>query len=867
MSTPAPSQRLGPYELICPIGKGGMGEVWRARDTRLGRDAAIKFSQAQFSDRFQREASTIASLNHPNVCTLYDVGPNYLVMEYVEGADLNGPVPFDRALEIAGQVAAALEAAHEKGIVHRDLKPGNIKVRPDGSVKVLDFGLAKSGAQQEVTPDSPTILSSTGMILGTAGYMSPEQARGQEVDKRADIFAFGVVLYELLTGERLFEGQTITDTLAAVLTREPDLEKVPEKVRRLLRSCLEKDPKRRLRDIADWTTCLYDGVAQAVPPSHSSLHWLLTVAALAVSTAVLGFIAWRATRPVDHPLTRLNVDLGPSAVSGADTTVAISPDGRRIVFPVRGADSKQQLATRLLDQAEATLLPGTDGGSDPFYSPDGQWIGFFAGNQLKKTSVSGGAPVVLCPTLTPRGASWGEDGNIVASAANVTGLVVLSAGGGPPKPLTKLARNEITHRWPQVLPGAQAVLFTAGPSAVGQENAGIEAVSLKTGKVTVLVRGGYYGRYVPGRSAQDGYLLYVHEGALFGMRFNPARLEVSGGPVPLIPDVAADPTNGGGQFDFSESASGAGTLVYLAGKSSAQTMRLAWLGSAGMMQPLAARPGAYQTLRISPDGKKAAFSDGASILVYDTERDTTTRLTSAENAFGPVWTPDGSHIIFRGAGTIYWIRSDGAGGPQQLPNDQDLPLAWSFSPDGGRLAYSTRDSETGFNLWTLPLDLTDPDHPKPGKPEPLLATPADEAAPRFSPDGRWIAYRSNESGTYEIYVRPFPAGNGSEWPISDGGGLFAFWSRNGRELFYETIDGRIMVTEYRVTGDSFAPGKPRLWSDRLGFSPGLANIDLAPDGKRFIVFSNADSLNAPPRIVFLLNFFDELKRRIPPDGR
>jgi serine/threonine-protein kinase len=401
MSTPAPSQRLGPYELICRIGKGGMGEVWRARDTRLGRDVALKFSQAQFSDRFQREASTIASLNHPNVCMLHDVGPNYLVMEYVEGADLKGPVPLERALEIAGQIAAALEAAHEKGIVHRDLKPGNIKVRADGSVKVLDFGLAKSVAQQEVTPDSPTILSATGMILGTAGYMSPEQARGREVDKRADIFAFGVVLYELLTDERLFEGQTITDTLAAVLTREPDWGKVPAKVRRLLQACLQKDPKRRLRDIADWRAYLDDHVVQALPRARFSGFPWLVAAAVTLAAAVLGFGWWQATRPVDHPLTRLSVDLGPGALTGIDTTVVISPDGRRIVFPARGADGKRQLATRLLDQAELTLLPGTEGGFDPFFSPDGQWIGFFAGSHLKKTSVLGGAPMSCARRLLP----------------------------------------------------------------------------------------------------------------------------------------------------------------------------------------------------------------------------------------------------------------------------------------------------------------------------------------------------------------------------------------------------------------------------------------------------------------------------------
>jgi serine/threonine-protein kinase len=433
--------------------------------------------------------------------------------------------------------------------------------------------------------------------------------------------------------------------------------------------------------------------------------------------------------------------------------------------------------------------------------------------------------------------------------------------------LTKLARDEVSHHWPQVLPGAQAVLFTVSSSSGAHENDRIEAVSLKTGKVTVLVRGGYYGRYVPGRSVQDGYLLYVHEGAVFGMRFNPARLEVGGAPVPVISDVAADPANGGGQFDFSRPVSSAGTLVYLAGRSSGPSVRLSLLDSAGKMQPLAAAPGTYQTPRISPDGKKVAFTDSGGILVYDMERDNTTRLTSSEGIALPTWTPDGQHIVFRTPGRIFWIRSDGAGEPQRLLDDQALLVPWSFPRDGRQLTYFRRDSETGFDLWTLPLDLADPDRPKPGKPEPFLGTLADEAVPSFSPDGRWIAYRSNESGSFEIYVRPFPAGKGGKWQISDGGGVYAFWSPTSHELFYETNDGRIMVTEYSAAGGSFAPGKRRLWSDKPGFFSGFLNMDLHPDGKRFIVLDNADTAKGPPRIVFLLNFFNELTRRIPPEGK
>jgi serine/threonine-protein kinase len=361
-------------------------------------------------------------------------------MEYVEGEDLKGPVPLDRALEIAGQIAAALEAAHEKGIVHRDLKPGNIKVKPDGSVKVLDFGLAKSAVENtEVTPDSPTLLSGTGMILGTAGYMSPEQAKGKEVDKRADIFAFGVVLYELITGQRPFRGETVSETLAAVIKEEPDLTNAPSKVRRLLRKCLEKDPRKRLRDIGDWDQPLDDRTATV--PSQSRLGWVAP-AMLAIVGLLLGVDLWRSTRPVDHPLTRLNLDLGPDAVAGLNTTVAISPDGRRIVYPVREADGKQVLATRLLDQAVPTLLPGTENGSDAFFSPDSQWIGFFAAGLLRKISVQGGAPVTLSPGATfPRGASWGDVDRIVAALSNLVPLSLVPAGGGPARPITRRAKG------------------------------------------------------------------------------------------------------------------------------------------------------------------------------------------------------------------------------------------------------------------------------------------------------------------------------------------------------------------------------------------------------------------------------------------
>jgi serine/threonine-protein kinase len=849
---------VGPYRILSRIGAGGMGEVWKAFDARLNRDVAIKTALGGFDARFRREAQAIAALNHPNICTLFDVGPDYLVMEYVEGEDLKGPVPLDRALEIAGQIAAALEAAHEKGIVHRDLKPGNIKIKPDGSVKVLDFGLAKSAVESaDVTADSPTLLSGTGMILGTAGYMSPEQAKGKEVDKRADIFAFGVVLYELITGGRLFQGETVSETLAAVIKEEPDLTKTPPKVRRLLKACLEKEPKKRLRDIGDWTGFLDDRTATV--PSPSRLGWPAVAAMLAIVGLLLGVRLWRSTRPVDHPLTRLNLDLGPDAVAGLNTTVAISPDGRRIVYPVRAADGKQLLATRLLDQAVPTLLAGTENGFDAFFSPDSQWIGFFAAGLLRKISVQGGAPVTLSPTgaSNPRGASWGDGDRIVATLNNQAPLSLMPAAGGLAKPITTLAIGQQTHRWPQVLPGGEAVLFTASITNIGNDNSDIDAVSLKTGQVKVVQRGGYYGRYVPG-----GYLLYVHQGALYGVAFDPARLETRGAPVPLLDDLAADTVNGGGQFDVSRT----GTLAYLAGKGTPPTWRAAWLDRSGKPQPLSLPPGQYGAIRLSPDGRKLSFTNGGDIYLYDLEKETTTPLTFSGGG-GAVWAPDSQHIAFQTKSALFWIRSDGGGEPQRLLERQAPLVPWSFSPDGKRLAFFQSDPETLGDLWTLPLDLSEPDYPKPGKPESFLRTPTDEREPTLSPDGRWLAYRSDESGTMQIYVRPFPAAGGGRWQISAGrGARYPIWSKNGRELFYETADNRIMVVDYTVNGNSLAPGKPKLWSDVQLFYPGNLNLDLAPDGKRFIGYiapeTGGDGKNAV-HVTMLLNFLDELKRRIP----
>jgi serine/threonine-protein kinase len=1010
----SPQQTIAHYRITSKLGEGGMGEVWRATDTKLGRDVAIKIlpeSFAQDADRlarFQREAQVLASLNHPNIAAIYGVEERALVMELVPGPTLaeriaQGPIPTEESLALARQIIDALEYAHERGVVHRDLKPANIKITPEGRVKVLDFGLAKAMTPEGPASDpasSPTLTmraTMAGVILGTAAYMSPEQARGQNADKRADIWSFGVVLYEMLTGRALFTGPTISDTLAAVLTREPDWNRVTARARRLLQRCLEKNPKRRLRDIGDAFPLLDE--APEAPLAVSRTPWAVA-AVLAVALAATGGLSWRATRPVDHPLVRLNVDLGPDALAGLSTTVAISPDGRRIVFPARGPDGRQHLATRLLDQAQPTMLPGTEGAHDPFFSPDGQSIGFFHGGELKRIPAQGGVPVTLGSATVAQGASWSADDSIAAAVGTVSPIQRIPATGGARQALTKQAPGELSHRWPQVLPGARAVVFTAASSINAMDNASIEAVSLQTGQVKLLYRGGYYGRYLP-----SGHLVFVHQGALFGVKFDPDRLEVRGSPVPLLEDIAANPgaswggdgnivaamnllsplsrvpdrggtpqrvtklvpgefshrwpqilpggqsilftaapTNiglddaniealllksgvtrvvqrggyhgrflpsghlvylrqgvlfgvgfdadrlevrgtpaplvqdiagdsgtGGGRFDSSET----GTLVYLGGSGTTQGWPIVWLDSLGKFQPLLIRPGAYYHQRVSPDGQRLVFTEvsskGSDISVYDPKRDTLTRLTFDGRALLPVWTPDGGHIAFRissGGFTFGLVRSDGAGEAQRFVVTPKELVPYSFSPDGRRLAcHEVNKSDTGFDLWTVPLDTSDPDHTKVGKPEPFLRTPFDERAPSFSPDGRWIAYSSNESGPDEVYVRPFPPGGG-RWQVSSGGGQWAMWSKSSHELFYEAPDNRLMAVEYSVSGASFVPGKPKPWSSRQIFNPGTMHLDVAPDGKRFAVLAppeNAGSEKGSVRVTFMLNFFDELRRRIPTD--
>jgi predicted Ser/Thr protein kinase len=560
--------RLGPYEILDLLGRGGMGEVYRARDPRLGRDVAIKVSAEQFNERFEREARAAASLNHPGICTLHDVGPNYLVMEVVEGPTLAerikaGPIPLEEALGIARQIADALEAAHEKGIVHRDLKPGNIKVKVDGTVKVLDFGLARLtdpvGAGLQTGPyvsASPTITSPAvtgiGVILGTAAYMAPEQARGKTVDKRADIWAFGVVLYEMLTGKRAFDGEDVSTILAAVIQTEPKLESVPRKAQRLLKSCLEKDPKKRLRDIGDAWKLLDDTAASTVPPSwRGALGWI-AAAALAIVSAVAIWAPWRTTLgSAERPLVRLDVDLGSDIslvplTNPTPSSVLISPDGTRLMYLANVAAGPTRIFMRRLDQLKATELAGTDGALSPFISPDGQWVRFFDGRRLKKISVEGGATVPLGDFGIFAGASWGDDGNLIVGSGLNKGLLRMPSAGGTEDTVVELASDELFLSAPQILPGGKAVLMAVYGTPPGVDKANIDIVSLGDRSRKTLLRGATSARYLP-----SGHLVYTNRSTMFTVPFDVETSETRGAAVPVLDDVAYDGAAGFAQFDVS----------------------------------------------------------------------------------------------------------------------------------------------------------------------------------------------------------------------------------------------------------------------------------------------------------------------------
>ena len=873
-----PGSRVGHYEITAEIGAGGMGVVYRARDSRLGRDVAIKVSAERFSDRFEREARAVAALNHPNICTLHDVGPDYLVMELIEGETLadrlasqsGSPLSTDEAVAIARQIASALDAAHDKGIVHRDLKPANIKIKADGSVKVLDFGLAKFDAHsiggdstaRNVT-NSPTLgATGVGFIIGTAAYMAPEQARGKEVDKRADIWAFGVVLYEMVTGRRAFDGEDASTIVAAVIKTEPQWDDVPRQVRRLIEKCLQKDPAKRLRDVGDACQLLEDPLKPSPAPMRSGrLGWVAAIV-FAVAAAIALWAPWRsAPRAVERPLVRLEIELGSDVsllplVVPTPSSVAISPDGRRIAYVASVAGGPPKVLTRRLDETSTKTLAGTDGARNPFFSPDGQWIAFYDGARLSKISVEGGAVSHIVVNSVFAGSSWTDDDQVLLGTN--TGLARVSANGGELTTIAPLGTGETFHAMPQLLPGGRAVLMTVYGAPPGVDRATIDVLSLSDHRRKTIARGGTSPRYL-----SSGHIVYTNRNTMFAMPFDLEKLETRGNPQPVLTDVAYDPAAGLPQYDVSRD----GTLVYRENLPVRQQIaEIRWIDSAGKQQPLRAMPSEYASIpKVSPDGKKIVMAirepGGQDVWVYDTGRDALTRLTFGEQAFvNPTWTPDGQHVVVGSiAAGLFWVRADGASRVRPLVQTKTICFPLSFSPDGKRLAFY--EVAGSAQIWTVAIEQGD--GLKGGTPERFLASQSSDTWPAFSPDGRWLAYQSDESGREEVYVRPFgtPTTTGGKWQISNGGGQLPVWSHTSSELLYKSGD-RIMSVTYSAQKDSFVTDKPRTWLPTLG---GAVGFDLAPDGRRVaaMIPVGSQAARSEHTLVFVQNFFDELRRRVP----
>ena len=852
---------LGPYKIEALLGAGGMGVVYKARDTRLDRSVAIKICRRQFSERFRREARVLASLNHTNICHLYDVGPNYLVMELVEGPTLDeriktGPIPLEESLDIAGQIARALEVAHEKGITHRDLKPGNVKIRSDGTVKTLDFGLAKVAPDAAGDPEtSPTVSlgpTEAGMILGTAAYMAPEQARGERLDARADIWAYGVVLWEMLTGQRLFTGKTVSDTLASVLKEEPDLSRVPAKVQRLLRSCLQKDPTRRLHHIAD-AKLLVEDVEQApgLPPTVPGVqignrrHWILEAAAVVfvIVSAVTLWTLLRTPPPDPRPVSRWTEDR-----NSTDSGVALSRDGTRLAY-TNGAETLTALLVRTLDQPEPKVLSGpVNPLPAPSFSPDGLWLAYFDGSPaaggLKKIPVTGGPPVDLCQDrhLSGGGLSWGEDGNIVFTGQN-SGLMRVPSAGGICEQLTTVdAQKREIHGSPQVLPGSQSVLFTL--SVMGLfDNARVAVLDLKSKRYRVVTSGGAAARYVP-----SSHLVYVRSGTMFAVPFDLKRMAVTGAETPVIDRVFYNPASGFSDYAFSES----GLLVYRMPGTRLSTLE--WRDRNGVPQPLSFPPKNYMALRLSPEGKRAAVAIGRAqspdtdVSIVDLATGGVTPLTSGAPAASPLWTPDGRHVTFSTPDGVYWTPADGSGKPELLFAGTDyMPNSWT--PDGKSLLGSARNFQGDVWIWTAPSNGGS------GKPRPFFNEPdLRHSFAVVSPDGRWVAYDGSDPrqpGSVQVYVRPFSGPGGR---ISIGGGILPQWSRDGRELFYVALGAGYTAVDIH-TSPTISAGQPHPLFGTVG------NMwEVAPDGKRFLV-ANGSAVVNPFQVV--VNWFDEVRRKSP----
>ena len=882
---------LSHYRILEKLGEGGMGEVWTAIDSNLDREVALKVLPETFSRdperlaRFEREAKLLASLNHANIATIHGLheadGVHFLTMEIVPGEDLaarlsRGPLPIDEALVLARQIANGLAAAHASGVIHRDLKPANIQVTPQGEVKLLDFGLAKA-VEEPQAPDSDPSMSPTmtsagtiaGVIMGTAAYMSPEQARGHAANRRSDVWSFGGVLYEMLTGKQIFEGATASDTLAAVLRADPDWEALPSEtpssVRRLLRRCLEKDPERRLHDVADARIEIDDADSEPPEPASPSighrqpsrLPWLMP-ALVTLATLVALAYAWTQIGP-NFTGERLHLAVvAPESIElmagrRGEQRVAISPDGTRLAFTARREDTVH-LYLRSLDSPEVVEVPASGGAGGPFFSPDGQWVAFFAAGKLKKVAVAGGIPIVLGETLTPRGGCWSPDGErlIIAPSFN-SGLVWIPADGGEAQTVTKPdeAANERTHRWPDVLPGGRAVVFTIGTrdNPGNYEDATIAALDLSSpdGEIVTLIEGGSMARYSPSR-----HLIYARAGKLLAVPFDPDRLQVTGPPTPVLDGVGGDLTSGAVDFAIARN----GTLIYRPASAEWTERDYVWVDRDGRVETITRSGRDLIGPRISPDGTRAVMNalqgpgDG-DVFVYDFALDTMTRLTFDGTSTGLLWTLDSKRIIYGltrgGREGLYSLSADGGGTEQVILREggEYIAVPSCVVPGSDTLVYERSGGRGGHSVLTIA--------PGEDEPTPLLVTPFTEGGTTLSPDGKWMAYSSNESGRFEIYVQPFP-GPGGKWQLSTDGGKGAAWSRDGREIFYTDGD-RMMVAPVEIE-PSFSAGAPReLFRFDFDRRPTpVRDYDVSADGKRFMMSRRPPEEPVPRRIDVITDF-------------
>ena len=890
----SPGQRIGAYQIIGSLGAGAMGEVYRATDTILKRQVALKVLPAGLAAdadrlaRFQREAEVLASLNHPNIAAIYgfvDAGsadegaePNpadsvvggrvprsgpaihALVMELVEGPTLadrihDGVIPLDEAIRIARQIAAALESAHEQGIVHRDLKPANVKVRPDGTVKLLDFGLAKameggassSGSSASMSPTvaSPALVTNAGMIVGTAAYMSPEQARGRPADHRSDIWAFGAVIAEMVTGRRPFEGETISDTIAAVLTREPDLDGVPPQLRRLVRLCLAKDPRERLRHIGD-ALAIVDAPPPTSAPAQRIPLWAYGAAIVVALAAIASALAWKAYRPQQtaEEITRFYVDAPRGAAFNYTyTATAISPDGRNIVFRVATETEAPALWLRPLDVLEGQRIAGTDGGDFPFWSPDGKSIGFFAAGKLKRVDVNGSAPIVLSDAsdadTTVTGGSWNANGVIVFGAPQ--GIYRVSASGGMPTLIAPVnsASGETGYGNPQFLPDGDRFLMFVRSDKAPQTGMYVSSLTHPEEKTQVLATT-RKAVFVSNVKDEASYLLYLQDRTLLGRRVDSRTLAMTGDPVPLASNVALFPP--GFHASFWSSAYG-NVLAYRSEVS--DRPRLTWVFNDGKRQNETGTDDFYTHVRVSPDGTRAALElvDGTGnmdVWTWDFARRVKTRQTfDPKPDRAPTWSPDGREIAFSSFRTGVWeiFRKDlSSGRPEQQltsgPGDKIVP---NWSRDGKFLVYIQIGNTTADDIWALPLD---------GDRQPfaILQGPAVETNPALSPDGKWLAYESSQFGRPEVFVTRFPASgnavdaNAPRWQVSTQGGSRPRWSGDERSLLYVSLDdARIMRADVRTGGPAFESDGPRLFAEIPVMPVARSPFDVSADGRLLLL--------------------------------